>query len=52
MDRQDIATKLQMVTNLLRSEHIPYNVFYPMQKDPEGAARLSTVSWERSGLSG
>lgn len=40
MDRQDIATKLQMVTNLLRSEHIPYNVFYPMQKDPEGAARL------------
>lgn len=29
-----------MVTNLLRSEHIPYNIFFPMQKDPAGTARL------------
>ena len=29
-----------MLTNLLRSEHIPYNIFFPMQKDPEGCKRL------------
>lgn len=29
-----------MVTNLLRSEHIPYNVFFPMQWDLPGASRL------------
>lgn len=29
-----------MVTNLLRSEHIPYNVFFPMTWDLEGAASL------------
>lgn len=26
----------QMLTNLLRSEHIPYNIFFPMQKDLTG----------------
>ncbi len=26
----------QMLTNLLRSEHIPYNIFFPMQYDKEG----------------
>lgn len=29
-----------MVTNLLRSEHIPYNVFFPMTWDKEGAVNL------------
>ena len=29
-----------MVTNLLRSEHIPYNVFFLMQWDLPGASRL------------
>lgn len=29
-----------MVTNLLRSEHIPYNVFFPMRYDLDGTARL------------
>lgn len=29
-----------MVTNLLRSEHIPYNIFFPMYKDPAGMVRL------------
>lgn len=29
-----------MLTNLLRSEHIPYNIFYPMHHDPEGSKRL------------
>ena len=29
-----------LVTNLLRSEHIPYNVFYPMLKDKKGASDL------------
>lgn len=27
-------------TNLLRSEHIPYNIFFPMSYDKAGAARL------------
>lgn len=26
----------QMLTNMLRSEHIPYNIFFPMQYDKEG----------------
>lgn len=30
----------QMTTNLLRSEHIPYNIFFPMQYDLEGAKVL------------
>lgn len=30
----------QMLTNLLRSEHIPYNVFFPMKKDLEGCKNL------------
>ena len=30
----------QMLTNLLRSEHIPYNIFFPMKKDLEGTKRL------------
>lgn len=30
----------QMLTNLLRSEHIPYNVFFPMKKDFEGCKNL------------
>ena len=30
----------QMLTNLLRSEHIPYNIFFPMKKDMEGTKRL------------
>lgn len=29
-----------MVTNLLRSEHIPYNIFFPIYKDPAGMVRL------------
>lgn len=29
-----------MLTNLLRSEHIPYNIFFPMHKDPDGCKRL------------
>ena len=29
-----------MLTNLLRSEHIPYNIFFPMHKDTEGCKRL------------
>lgn len=36
----DLSTKGQMVTNLLRSEHIPYNVFYPMRHDMQGTAGL------------
>ena len=30
----------QMLANLLRSEHIPYNIFFPMSKDKEGCAAL------------
>lgn len=30
----------QMLTNLLRSEHIPYNIFFPMRNDLEGCKRL------------
>jgi len=30
----------QMLTNLLRSEHIPYNIFFPMRKDLEGCKNL------------
>ncbi len=34
------STKGQMITNLLRSEHIPYNIFFPMRHDLEGAKNL------------
>lgn len=30
----------QMLTNMLRSEHIPYNVFFPMKMDLHGTALL------------
>ena len=30
----------QMLTNLLRSEHIPYNIFFPMNKDKNGCKAL------------
>lgn len=40
IDKDTSLAKGQMVTNLLRSEHIPYNVFFPMRYDLEGAARL------------
>lgn len=30
----------QMLTNLLRSEHIPYNIFFPMKHDLEGCKML------------
>ena len=30
----------QMLTNLLRSEHIPYNIFFPMKHDPDGSRDL------------
>ena len=30
----------QMLTNMLRSEHIPYNVFFPMKRDLKGTALL------------
>lgn len=29
-----------MLTNLLRSEHIPYNIFFPMHHDKDGCKRL------------
>ncbi len=34
------APSAQMLTNLLRSEHIPYNIFFPMKKDLEGCKKL------------
>ena len=40
VNREASLTKGQMVTNLLRSEHIPYNVFFPMRYDLDGTARL------------
>ena len=30
----------QMLPNLLRSEHIPYNIFFPLKKDKEGCVEL------------
>lgn len=30
----------QMLPNLLRSEHIPYNIFFPLRKDKEGCVGL------------
>lgn len=30
----------QMLTNLLRSEHIPYNIFFPMHHDMEGCRKV------------
>lgn len=38
--RSPVVSKGQMVTNLLRSEHIPYNIFFPMQYDLGGAKIL------------
>lgn len=37
----------QMLTNLLRSEHIPYNVFFPMKKDLEGCKQLFNAIFGR-----
>ena len=34
------APSAQMLTNLLRSEHIPYNIFFPMKNDLEGCKNL------------
>ena len=36
----------QMLTNLLRSEHIPYNVFFPLHKDDETAALFNDILGE------
>lgn len=33
-------SRSQMVTNLLRSEHIPYNVFFPLNKEDEETVKL------------
>ena len=43
--KQPVATSStapsgQMLTNLLRSEHIPYNIFFPMRHDLEGCKLL------------
>lgn len=40
IEKTALSTKSQMVSNLLRSEHIPYNIFFPMRYDLEGATRL------------
>lgn len=40
VNKSSLATKGQMVTNLLRSEHIPYNIFYPMLYDLDGTKVL------------
>ena len=40
INQMEFPSKGQMVTNLLRSEHIPYNLFYPMRYDLDGAAML------------
>lgn len=40
INKKTSSTKWQMVTNLLRSEHIPYNIFFPMIYDKKGAACL------------
>ena len=40
INRKTFSTKGQMVTNLLRSEHIPYNIFFPMIYDKKGTACL------------
>lgn len=40
VDKPTSQLSNQMVTNLLRSEHIPYNLFFPMMKDPEWTATL------------
>lgn len=40
IDNNSQSVSEQMVTNLLRSEHIPYNVFFPMKYDLEGTAAL------------
>lgn len=40
IDKPTTQASNQMVTNLLRSEHIPYNLFFPMMEDPEGTTKL------------
>lgn len=40
LDKTSSAPSGQMLTNLLRSEHIPYNIFFPMRKDLEGCKGL------------
>lgn len=40
IDNNNHSSSGQMVTNLLRSEHIPYNVFFPMKYDLEGTVAL------------
>lgn len=41
----------QMLTNLLRSEHIPYNIFFPMNKDKEGCRDLFNSILEKEVIS-
>ena len=43
LDKPTSHVSNQMVTNLLRSEHIPYNIFFPMMKDPDGAVKLFNI---------
>ena len=40
LDRKKPQFSDQMLTNLLRSVHIPYNIFFPMLHDKEGAAKI------------
>ncbi|MDE6265603.1 MAG: hypothetical protein K2M11_10740 [Paramuribaculum sp.] len=40
IEKSTLPTKSQMVSNLLRSEHIPYNIFFPMLYDLDGATRV------------
>ena len=40
VSKTSAAPSAQMLTNLLRSEHIPYNIFFPMKKDLEGCKKL------------
>lgn len=45
------GAKGQMVTNLLRSEHIPFNIFFPLRKDLSGAAALFNAVLGRKDIS-
>ena len=40
INSREFSPYSQMVTNLLRSEHIPYNLFFPMKLDIEAAKNL------------
>lgn len=40
VEKTSSAPSGQMLTNLLRSEHIPYNIFFPMQYDKEGCCSI------------